>query len=142
MANHERGATWYAIAGTILLIIAAYGILSGAWSIALVSVLTAGLYVLLRDHRHGSVTATLSTTGVRIGDAYMHWQEVQGYWLLRTPEYTEIHFVPIDPRKPQLHIQTGSQSLSELQRLLQDFVPELTDKKEGLVDMFLRLYKL
>ncbi len=139
--SFERSTKWYLVAGGIVAIVAIVAVLTGNWSLALVSILAAGLYFLVRDHRFPNEKIELNEQGVRIGDAFAAWTELQGYWFLYTNDYTEVHFVPT-ARKPDLKIQTGTTNDAAIRQAIATRIPELFDKKEHLVDAFIRICRL
>ncbi len=142
MPNHERTQRWYIVAGISVIAMIAYGILSGAWSFAIVMMLCAGLYFALRDHKHGNETIQITTLGVTIRSRFLRWEDISGYWLLDTPEYSELHITPKDTRVHELKIQTGNQPRGTLKDVLNQFVPELTNAHESLIDFCIRICKL
>lgn len=140
-AHAERTKRWYVIAGVIVLAIAAYAIITGAWSVALVSVLCGGMYVMVHDHRLPDANVTVTENGISVNDKTLAWKEVKGYWLVFTPDYIELHVAPSN-RKPELIVQTGNQDITALKQAMAEFTQELPEKKEYLVDTFIRLLKL
>lgn len=142
MPNHARSQRWYLIAGILALTLIAYAILTGAWTFAIVVLLSSGMYFLLRDHKHPKETIAITSSGVQVRSRFLRWQDIGGYWLVYAADYTELHFTPKDPKARDLKIQTGDQSIADLKTVLNGFVPELTDKHESLIDFFIRICKL
>lgn len=142
MPNFERGTRWYVIAGALVVLCAAYGIISGAWTLTLVSILSGALYFLLREHKHPDETIVVTETGVTIRGQYLSWEDTRGFWVLLTPDYAEVRFTPKDVKKRDLKIQTGNQNLAELQNTLGKYIPEISDKNETMIDFLIRFCKL
>jgi hypothetical protein len=140
-AKFEKSHRWYIVAGILVITAAAYGVISGAWSLTLVSVLCAAVYFLVRDHKLPDATATLTEHGMQLNDKFLSWEDAKGFWLLFTPDYTELHVVP-KGRQHEMIIQTGSTDISELRNAFQPRIPELTDHRENILDAFIRLTKL
>lgn len=138
----ERSHRWYSVAGSIVVGIAAYGILTGAWTVSLVAILCGVLYVLLRGHVPADSTITLSETGVLLDQAQRRWDELQGFWILPLPTYTEIHFTPKRSFTPELIIQTGNMDVTTLREFLHPHLPELAERQESILDTFIRICKL
>jgi hypothetical protein len=139
---NDRSPRWYLIGGITVLILAAYGILTGSWSFTVVMLLCGAMYYLMRDHVPPLKTITITEKGVQIEQAFVRWDELAGFWFLDTPTYTEVHFVPQKKNKSDVLIQTGSQNLADLRVLISTYIPELTDKKESFLDALLRTAKL
>lgn len=140
-ANHSRSKRWFISAGTVILVIAAYGILTGAWTVALVALLCGAMYVFVHDHTFPDAAAAITDKGVHVDNAYMSWENAEGFWLMLAPGYTELHVVRKD-HKPDLIVQTGSADAQAIRQLLQNYLPELADKKERFLDMLIRICKL
>lgn len=136
-----RTKRWYMCAAGVVLAIAAYGVLSGAWTVALVAILCGAMYVIVHDHRLPDATMTFTESGAQLNTAFLAWKEMKGYWLLYTPEYTELHLVPA-ARKPEMVIQTGSQEIMHIKQTLAEYVPEMPEMHERLLDTFIRICKL
>lgn len=130
------------IGGGIVLAGAVYGILSGSWTFTIVILLCGAMYYLIRDHVPPLKTITLTDRGVLLEDAFTRWEDIQGFWFLETPAYTEMHFVPKTKGRPDILIQTNDQDLTALRMLLSPYSAELKDKQESLLDAFIRTAKL
>jgi len=140
--THERSTRWYIVGGTAVIAAAAYGVLTGAWSVALVTIMIGAMYFILRDHRFPDETATITQGGIRISDTYINWNDTQGFWLLPTDHYMELHVVPKTQGKSDLIIQTGTMDIQKLRETIGAWIPELTDKRERFLDAFIRICKL
>lgn len=136
-----RSKRWYTVAAVVVVIAAAYGIVSGSWSFAVVCVLAGGMYALVGDHSATSIRIELHESGVILDGAFTRWDQLVGYWMLPTPGYTELHFVRKD-KNERMFIQTGDQDIARLRMVLGQRLPELTHKKEGILDIIIRLCKL
>lgn len=140
--NHERSPTWYLIGGIAVIACTVFGVLTGAWSLAIVCILCGALYFLVRDHQFPDISCTLTSTGVNMGETYMSWEQVKGYWFIVTPTYTELHIVPLAARMPDLVIQTGSIPIMDIRAFLSGKTKEMHEKQERIFDILLRLSKL
>jgi hypothetical protein len=138
----ERGVVWYSICGVIVVSISIYGILSGAWTLALVSILCGALYFLVHDHKLPDSTCVLTQLGVEIDGIFLPWTALKGFWFVRTPSYTEIRFTPKSTRTPLLTIQLGTVAANDIRAFLSGTSIELVDQKEGILDIFSRFAKL
>lgn len=140
--NHERSSSWYAVGGGIVITCAVYGLITGAWTLAIVSVLCGAVYFLVRDHRFPDISCAMNDKGVQIGETFMPWTAVKGFWFIQTPTYNELHFVPKSKRMPDLIIQTGTTPLLTIRSFLAGKTEELHDKQESFIDILLRITKL
>ena len=95
----QRSRRWYITTGVVVLLAAAYGIFTGSWSFAIVCVLAGGMYSLIHDHQPSPISIALYDSGVMFNGDFIRWDQLQGFWFLRTPSYTELRLVPLTPRK-------------------------------------------
>lgn len=142
LPRHERSPKWYAIGGVVVVIFAGYGIVTGSWPFTIVVLLCGAMYYLMRDHVSPEKTITIMDGGVQLEDLFTRWEDLSGFWILQTPEYAEVHFVPLAKRRSDILIQTGHQNITDLRVLIGSHIPELTDKKETLLDALVRTAKL
>lgn len=140
--RHHRTWRWYLIAGTIIGACAAYGVWTGSYPFAAVAVLIGVVYVLLHRHAPPDRTFALTSVAAHLEKRTLAWAACAGFWFLHTADYTELHLVPTDRRTRELIIQTGNQDIDRIRALLQERVPELTDRRERLLDTFIRICKL
>lgn len=139
--HFERGHRWYVVASTTVLVIAAYGILSGSWSIAVVAILCGAIYFLLRDHVPRQAQCAFYESGVFYDGQFYQWEQFAGFWILETPEYNELRLC-YSQKKNDLAIQMGTLSVEDMKLACGVKLTELTEKKESLIDIFSRLAKL
>ena len=142
LPRHHRSVRWYVIASIVIALCVTYGILRDSIPFAVVAVLTGIVYALLHRHAPPDRTITLTTSGVTLEKRTVPWKDLQGFWFFHTLDYTELHFVFKKTHRPDLIIQTGTQDIDALRTILQTHLPELTDRKERLLDTFIRICKL
>ncbi len=137
----ERTKRWYITAGSIAAIVSIYGLFTGSWSTAVVCLVAAALYYLIHDHKPLSIRIELYESGVRFDGDFFRWDELVGFWFLRTPTYIELRLVAKKPHK-RMVIQLGDLDPERLGMILGQRLPELKGKREGLLDTFIRICKL
>jgi hypothetical protein len=140
--NHERTVGWYLTGGIVVIGATVYGVLSGVWTLALVSILCGALYFLVRDHRFPDIDCTMTDKGVQIAERFLPWTGIKGFWFVTTPAYTELHIVPQSKKMTDLVIHTGDVSLITIRSFLSGKADELHDKQERILDILARLIKL
>lgn len=138
-ATHDRSRRWYISAGIVVVAAAAYGIFTGSWSFAIVAVLAGGMYTLIHDHEAPLSTIELFDGGVRMDGRFVRWDELSGFWILTTREYTELRLLG---KRVRMVIHTGDQDVAQLRMILGQRIPELTHMKESIIDILLRICKL
>lgn len=138
----QRSKRWYAIGGTIVLAGSAYGILVGAWSLAIVMLLCAGLYMLLRDHTPKIRRVEVTRRGITFDGHMTTWSECVNFWMIATPAATTLFIAKAAKRKAPIVVQIGTIDPSDIRSILSEFIKENPDKQEGFLDMITRICKL
>lgn len=71
---------------------------------------------------------------------YTEWMHCNGYWILRGPDYAELHIEKKDGTS--VKIQTGDVSPFTIHDILSPLTEELEDRRERLLDIIIRICKL
>ena len=140
--NHEHSPRWYMIAGSLVLIVAAYGILSGAWTVTLVSLLLGGTYFLVRNESMPMRKMQIEIDGVQFDDTFTPWDQCKDFWIIQTPLYTELRLARKTRIGGDIRIQTGDIDPTLIRTTLSQFLPLRADQKEHIFDVIIRLCKL
>lgn len=80
--------------------------------------------------------------GFSLQGDYTAWNECIGYWLLQGDGYVELHILRRRRGNKEVQIQTGDTDTHVLRSVLSDFIPEMTDRRERVLDMIIRLLKI
>jgi hypothetical protein len=139
---HERSKRWYLIGGSLLLAGVVYGILSGAWSFSVVLVLCGAMYFLLRNHVPEPKTIAIAREGVLFDGTFTRYEDLAGFWIIETPGYHELHISPKIRRRGEIVIQTSDIPSNQIRATVGQFLEEVKEKKESLVDILIRICKL
>ncbi len=140
--NHEHTPRWYMTGGAIVLIVAAYGILSGAWTLTLVSLLLGGVYFLVRNEKTPLRSIQIEIDGVQFEDSFTPWDQCKDFWLVQTPLFTELKIIRKSRFQSDIRIQTGEIDPTLIRTTLSQFIPLRPDQKEHFLDVIIRLCKL
>jgi hypothetical protein len=140
--NHERSQNWYAVAGVITSTLIALGVLSGSWSFAIVFALIAALYFLVRNERHRTHTIRIYDYGIDFDGKMTPWTQWKHFWILRADNYHELHIAPLGALKQELVIQTGDTDPYTVRDTLAQFIPQIANQNERILDAFIRFCKL
>jgi hypothetical protein len=139
---HQRTKRWYVTAGSLLLAGIAYGIITGAWSFSVVLVLCGALYFLLRNHVPDAKIIAFTPDGVLFDQQSLAYADIDGFWIIETPAYNQLHIRPKNRRKPDVVMQCGDTPTASVRSVLGQYCQEMKDKKETLVDILIRICKL
>lgn len=139
--NPERSPRWYLIGGIAVLCIAAYGIVSGAWTVSIVAVLCGAIYVLLRDHVPVLRSISITEQGITFEGVFYGYNDLRSFWMLRTEVATVLHITQ-KKRGADIVILTGLTDPQNVKLVLSRYLTEESDRKENLLDTFIRICKL
>ncbi|MSR87442.1 hypothetical protein EXS70_04730 [Candidatus Peribacteria bacterium] len=140
--NYERSTRWYQVGGAAVAVASLYGILTGAWSVALVSVLVGGVYFLIRHEPMPVHEISIETDGLQFKGSFIPWSEFKDFWMVATPLYTELHITRKERLKGNIRIQTGDIDPTVIRAALSQYLTIREDQKEYPVDALLRICKL
>jgi hypothetical protein len=141
-AVHERTKDWYVKAGVVTVLVGVYAVLTASWTFAIVILLAAGVFYLLRDHEPREQTIEILRGGIRLQGVFRHWKSFKGFFLKITPNHTELHVLPISWREYPIMLHTGNADVREIRRIVSEHIPQLSDREESLLDSFIRFCKL
>jgi hypothetical protein len=140
--SHERGKQWYRGGAVTILAIAAYGILTGAWSLAVVTVLVGGLYFLIRKEPPVVHTLRIEQSGVTYDGDFLYWGDFESAWFVRTPVGPELHLMRKKGSPKEIILLTPHIDNTALRATLSRFLTVESDRQEHLFDVLIRLCKL
>lgn len=140
--NHERSKQWYVIAGSVVLIGAAYGIAFQSLLFSVVCVLMAGVYFLTRRTPPTMHTCTVMREGLLYDKQFLRWDDVEGFWGVRTLTSFDLHIPTKNGGLRELRIQLPTDQSEHVRFVLAQFTTELHDQREHLLDTIIRICKL
>ncbi len=142
MAHHDRSQRWYLGGSVAVLVFAAYGIVTGNWTFTLVILLLGGTYFLTRNTPAPVRTMRIAERGFTFNDVFTQWADTKDFWLIVTPQYTELHIMRASGFDREVIIQTGPLDPQAIRDTLTPYIPERSNQKEKIVDTLIRLLKL
>lgn len=140
--DYERSHEWYMIAGALSAVMIAYGILTSAWGLSLTFALLPGLYYLVRNQNHRRRRIRLFEMGIEIDGQMTPWGEWKEFWILEGHGYHELHVLPVKHFRSELMIQTGDIDPYLVRDVLNNFLPQVANRRERILDAIIRFCKL
>lgn len=138
--EHKRTIVWYICAALFIGLCIAYSIWTQAWTFTFLTIVLSVLYFTLHKKEFPLKTIRLWRSGFAIGDTYNEWGECKGYWIVKGPDYYELH---IEKNiGAEVKIQTGEIDPYLLHGLLPNLLPQLEGRKESTLDTIIRICKL
>lgn len=145
---HERGVIWHIIFGLVVFGSAIWAFYSGGnwgWISSFSVFFVASVYLWTHRNGHEFHEIRVFQRGLLIdGKDYFPWEQIMGFWVLYDEYIGVIKFLH-KPRvgEREITLQLGNAVKEDLEKaLLEAEIEELTDKRESLVDLWLRVFKL
>jgi hypothetical protein len=130
------------VAGTVAAVLLVYSVITLAWSFTLVLLVAIGVYVYVHKETPSDKEIAISADGVMYEGSLTPYAQCDGFWFVKTPNYTELHIERKKGNRGEISIHTGSLSPEEIRIVLSPFLPELSDRHERLLDTICRVCKL
>lgn len=140
--THERSDRWYLIGGLLCMSAIVYGIISGSFSLSVTFAMIAGLYYLVRNEKHPDHAIRINAMGVELDGNFHSWGDFKEFWILQGDTYYELHISTTKFLRPDIIIQTGNIDPHVIRDAIAQFLPMTDQKKERLLDAFIRFCKL
>lgn len=140
--EHTRGKLWYTAVGSAFLALVIYSIVTHAWTFTLVLAMCGGLYAYTHRHFSGMLTMKVARDGFELDGKKTYWGECSGFWMLQGKGYVELHIERQQGVDRHVLVHTGSMDPYVIRDVLTEFLPHLADRKETVVDAFIRICKL
>lgn len=138
--HQKRTRVWYILAALFVTLCVAYSITTQAWTFSVLIVVCSVVYWKMHAQEFPLKKMRLWRHGFAIDDKYNDWGDCTGYWILKGPDYHELH---IERRTGNdIKIQTGNIDTYLLHDLLQNLLPRLDDRGEKILDTIIRICKL
>lgn len=140
--DHVRSHRWYVYGGVFCAFMIVYGLLTEAWSLSLVFAFLPALYYLLRNESHKIHTLRIREEGIEYDDKLIVWADFKEFWILSGKDFSELHIARTQKSRADLVIQTGKVDPYLVRDTLIEFLPMAANKKENLLDAFIRFCKI
>lgn len=140
--DHKHSEKWYVGAGSFCIVMIAYGILSGAWSLSIIFAFVPALYYLLRNQGHKAHQIRIREMGIDFDGRLFSWGELKEFWILEGLGYYELHVAPRKQMRSDIVVMTGDTDPFVIRDTLGKFLPQIAHQKERLLDAIIRFCKL
>lgn len=140
--TYKRSSRWYMIAGTIVLILTVYAILSENWIFAVILVIFSAVFYLVRHQTTEEKHIEINENGVLFDGTFTRYEDLKGFWILKTDDVTELHICHKAPRRSDIVIQAGKTPQDAIRESLAGALSEVPERERGFLDMFIRICKI
>lgn len=141
--KHEKGKTWFTVAGVIVLMLVLWGIWSHSWSTSVVFLLLAGVYYLAHTHEPRHLKITISEIGIKVGNACYAYANMRAFWVHYHPPFVKtLNFRTNERMFKEVTIQLDGQDPVPVRSYLARQISEWEGKEESFTDILTRVFKL
>lgn len=141
--HYEKDKNWFLIAGIVAAFLIFYGIIWGSPFMSIAIMILASVYYLQHNQKPRQIKIIISDLGVKIEDKFYPFGSLKSFWIIyNPPEVTTLHFRTINRVLPELTIQLNETNPSVIRNYLARQLPEEEGKTEGLVNMFIRIFRI
>ncbi len=142
--RHERGLTWYVVAGAVAIALFVYAIVTKNFLFAVIIILIA-IIVIAKDFVNPhQVQFVVDEDGVTIGDRTYRFREFATFWLAFEPPQVKMLYLEFKSGvRPSYPIPLLNENPLRVRSILQKYVREdLEREAEDLTDRLGRMFKL
>jgi hypothetical protein len=143
---YQRGIVWMVVFCSLFFGCSLWAIMTDpqwGWLTAFTFLITAASYFFA--HRNGNEKHEISffEQGFYIDQKqFFSWQDFKGYWFVYDESVTVLNLAT-EKNNRKISLQMGEISLREFREVFEKIeLPELTEQKESLVDLWIRALKL
>ena len=139
-SHQKRTAVWYVLAALFIAMCVGYSIYTEAWTFTILIVVLTVVYWKMHAQEVAPREIRMWRSGFAMDKAYSEWGECEGYWILKGPDYYELH---IEKKNgSEYKIQTGDINPYLLHDLMPNLLPQLENRREKVLDTIIRICKL
>ncbi len=140
---HKRGWIWYAIFCTFFFGSALWALVSGDWVMAFTLFVAVAVYFFA--HRKGDEDHEVQVfeNGILIDRKFIEKEKLEGYWFVYDQTVSVLNFQLSGKGDRKISLQMGEHNPDVFRsefKLME--IEELVDKKESLMDLWIRALKL
>lgn len=140
--DYDRTHRWYLGGAVFCLLMVTYALLAGTWAMAVVFAFIPALYYLLRNQNHRKHKIRISELGISIDGRLRGWGEWSEFWILVGPGYHELHVSSAKRWAAELIMLTEPMDPYAVRDALAEYLTQTMQKKERILDAFIRFCKL
>lgn len=141
--QHEKGVAWYLIAIASALILCAYAIFTGNWTLVVALIVLAAVYYRIHGYPPKNVKVKISRVGIKINSKEYPYQNIDSFWIIYNPPSIKTLNLKSNSRLlPDIAIQLGDQDPSKLREYLVSQIREREGREELFIDSLIRILKL
>ncbi|MCX6807674.1 MAG: hypothetical protein NTZ80_02645 [Patescibacteria group bacterium] len=142
--QHEKGTTWWIIAGIAVIIAVIVALIYGQWTTAVVFALLGGTYYLISHEKPRVVPISITEFGVHFGDKFWQYANIRKFWIVYDPPHVTTLHLDIKEGKmiKEIVIQLEDLNPLDVRDTLARQIPEAEGQEERSLDKIARTLKI
>ncbi|MEK7125369.1 MAG: hypothetical protein AAB880_00480, partial [Patescibacteria group bacterium] len=142
--EHSRSRRWYMVAGTILVLLLTYCLLTANFLFALIIIIASIIVILQDKHAAPKIPFAITEAGIGLGKDFYDYAKLQSFWLYYEPDEAKTLFLEFKNRvRPRLAIPLFNKNPLHVREHLLEFLPEDLEKEnEPVSEQLSRLLKI
>lgn len=140
---HKRSWIWIIVFSLVVFGLGAHALITGEYMTAITFFVVAGVYFWV--HRRGDKTHEVYVfeKGIVIDESFIAVEKITGYWFLYDETASLLHIEMKKAGAPTIVLQMGSYTPDVFRDMFEPLgLTELPDRKESLLDLWIRALKL
>ncbi|MCF7905879.1 hypothetical protein K9L63_01670 [Candidatus Gracilibacteria bacterium] len=139
---HKRGWVWLVVFCFIFFGSAFWAMLVGDWVMALTLFIAVAVYFWAHRNGEEKHNVTVYENGIQVDKKYFSMEKFIGYWFVYDPSVSVVN-LQMEENSKKIMLQMGKNTPDFFRtNFARVELEELPDKKEGLVDLWVRALKL
>jgi hypothetical protein len=142
--QHDRSKNWYVVMGLLGAALIAYGVISGNYLFALITVLF-GIILFMQDMvTPMEVYFAVTNIGIVIGKKFYRYGELNNFWIIYNPPFTKnLYLSQNNVLRHRIQVPLYDFDPRPIRDYLNQFLEEdLDQEEEPLSDRMSRLFKI
>jgi len=138
----ERGRVWFAIIGLFALLAAVWSIVTAAWTLSIVIILSGAMYFQhLKIHAQNR-RIEIKKEGISVNDVCTPWEICSGFWIYKHGTQYMLHIEKSRGWDREIATVIEDQDYREVATILSAFLPYQATRRENILDSIIRICKL
>jgi len=141
--THQKGVTWFLIAGVITLLLIIYAIYTDSATMAIVFIVFGGVYYMMHNQEPKIIDIKLTELGVFVDKNFYPYNMINSFWIIYNPPYVRtLNLRLSDKTSTKVVIQLDVQNPVDVRKMLAKEIPEVEGASESISEILIRLLRL
>lgn len=141
--EHEKGQSWYLIAGLSVLAVIVYGLIFADYTMSIAFALLAAVYYVVHSQEPKNIVITITTLGIVVENQFYQFSDIENFWIVYNGSNIKVLYLRFVKRfAADVRIELMDQDPMTIKNILKTQIREISGRGETLVDRIARFFKL